>query len=223
MQIISKLKMMGADGVFTLLISNIIILLSFGITLIPALNRITKVALNSSHDPPDCECCFVFGLKLIHDHATEEFVLRLQRAYSIYLNNPSVKILILGGTTPNNSVSEARKGGVWLVQQGVPEELIQIEDQSLNTLENLKNARDLLEGCKSQACFISNRYHLYRLSCLAKQMSIAHTLCAAEERWVYSTAMLKQLCVEAYFVHWFEVGRFLSYMTANQKSIERIS
>lgn len=218
-----KLKMLGMDGLFTFVLSNIVIVLTLGISLLPALIKVVKTAAHSSCQGNDCEYLLVFGLKLLNNKVTESYVSRLRRAYDISLVNPQVNILILGGTTQGNSISEARKGEEWLVQQGASRKYIQTEDQSLNTLENLKNARRLFTHVGSNVCLITNRYHLYRISRLANGMSLAHSLCAAEGKWELSASTLGRTFIEAYYIHWYEIGRAWSYLTANKKSIERIS
>lgn len=218
-----KLKMLGMDGVFTFILSNAVIALTLGVTLIPSLIKVVKIAVASPCQENDSECLLVFGLRLLNDEVTKSYVSRLRRAHQIFLVNPQVSIFILGGATSGNSISEAMKGKEWLIQQGVSRQNIQTEDQSLNTLENLKNARRILTLTDSKICLVTNRYHLYRVSRLANGMSLAHSLCAAENEWRLSLSTLGSIFIETYYIHWYEVGRTWSYLTGNKKSIKRIS
>ena len=215
--------MLGMDGLFTFVLSNLFVCLTLGLSLLPSLLNVFRTATKTPHQASPSDYLLVFGLKLSNNTVSETYIHRLDRTRQLFIANSQAQILILGGTTPGNSVSEATKGREWLIDHGVPEGVIQTEDQSLNTLENLKNARKLLKSPSNSVCLITNRFHLYRVSRLASGMSLIHTLCAAEETWNLSISTLIRLWVEACYIHWYEVGRAWTIITKNKKSMNRIS
>ena len=60
---------------------------------------------------------------------------------------------------------------------------MQLESESRDTLQNLRNARVMLgEGMRSRVTLLSSRYHLARCALFARQLGYDWELCAAEPR-----------------------------------------
>lgn len=132
-------------------------------------------------------------------------------------------ILILGGITAGNRISEAEKGKLYLTNHGVQADDILTEDRSLNTLENLKHARPIINDYIETPVVITNRFHLARCSALAQGMRVKLGLCAAEEELFLSFITMIRILLESYYLHWYEIGKRWSYWTSNKKSLARIS
>ena len=90
---------------------------------------------------------------------------RLDKAILVYSKDPSpTKLIPSGGKGSDESVSEAEAMKRYLLEQGIPESDIIMEDKSTTTLENLKFSKDIIdsrEGRKYTALVTSN-YHVYR-------------------------------------------------------------
>ncbi len=90
---------------------------------------------------------------------------RIDKAILVYSTDPSPTILIpSGGQGGDETVSEARAMADYMLEKGIPESDILLEDQSKTTLENLRNCKALIdsrEGRKYTALVTSN-YHVYR-------------------------------------------------------------
>ena len=90
---------------------------------------------------------------------------RLDKAISVYQKDPTPPVLIpSGGKGSDEQLSEAEAMGTYLLDKGIPEEMIIKEDQSKTTLENLKNSKAIIDaqpGPKYTALVTSN-YHVYR-------------------------------------------------------------
>lgn len=116
----------------------------------------------------------VLGEKLTKDGAPSKVLEnRLEMAVS-YLNRQQfnyhhMPLVIVSGadTATDSDVSEARKMADYLINQGIPEEYILIEDQARNTHENFIYAKELMQAHSrhletSKAVFVTSSYHLYR-------------------------------------------------------------
>ena len=90
---------------------------------------------------------------------------RVDKAISVYRKDPTPpKLIPSGGKGPDETISEAEAMKRYLLEQGIPEEDIILEDQSATTYENLVNSARILkagEGNKYTALVTSN-YHVYR-------------------------------------------------------------
>jgi len=218
----SYIRMLQGDGLFTLLLSNVVLTVTLCIPLFFCFRRVLLVAQEATSDSASGELLVILGLCLKDNCATDGFIARLDRGVQLYQKAGNKKVLLLGGITKGNTVSEAECGRTYLLSQGVLEEDIYIEGQSRNTLENLHFARPVIKSWRS-IVFISNRYHLARCSLLAQGLGLEHQLCAAECKFHMSPEMLFRLVTEAYYCHWYMTGKYWSILTKNRKSLDRIS
>ncbi len=216
-------RILQRDGIVTLLLSNGLLLLSAGISLLPLLWHILRVAASTPHTSHRHTLFVVFGHKLHRDTLSDDYRLRLERAHQLHTRHPEASFLIVGGTSAGNRFSEAAAGRDRLMAAGIPGNLIDTEDQSRHTLENLKNARACWDRYDTPPVLITNRYHLARTSTLARGMGLEHTLCAAEREMRCSPRLATQLLLEAYYLHWYWVGRYWSTLMRNRHSLSRIS
>ncbi len=222
----SKLRLghLGADGVLTLLLSCLLIICTLGLSWAIAFMRVYLMASRTTTQVKPHDWILVLGKRLLGATVTLEYATRLSRAENIYKADDCSRIMILGGYTSEGPFSEARQGLNYLLQRGLPAADIYTEDRSRHTLENLRNARDLMDGSvEKPLTLITSRYHLARSHALAAGFGLPHQLCAAEERLEPAVPLFWKMCVEAFFLHWYWVGRYWSLLTRNHKSLARIS
>lgn len=159
--------------------------------------------------------CLVFGKKLRLDQPDIEYRARLDRL----LQCGSQNAILMGGQT-GGSISEAQAGYDYLLARGFDTECLYLEIDSQNTLENLKNARQLLT--RQNTVIISNRYHLARCSALATSLGIGHQLCAAENSFRCNPENLLKCLLETFYLHWFYSGKGWALLTRNHRMLEKL-
>ena len=95
---------------------------------------------------------------------------RLDKALSYLEDHPDLTIVVSGGQGPDEHISEAQCMYDYLTAHGVDGEQILLEDQSSNTVENLRNSAVLLaeEGydLSGGVVVVSNGFHLTRVRML---------------------------------------------------------
>jgi uncharacterized SAM-binding protein YcdF (DUF218 family) len=166
----------------------------------------------------------VLGARLNKDKLSHDFRLRLQRARQLAAENSTRHVWILGGKTGGNTRTEAEAGAEFLNSQGIPSARVSIENGSQHTLENLHRARAAIPSSALRECIlVSNRYHLARAAALAAGLGFEPKLCAAEEQLARNPRTFLQLLREAYYLHWYRVGKKWSQWTGHRRSLERIS
>ena len=99
---------------------------------------------------------------------------RLDTALDYWEAHPEVTVVVSGGQGSNEPTSEARCMADYLMDGGVPEDQILLEDRSHNTKENLLYSRELLasEGIQveqADVLVVSNGFHLTRTRMLAER------------------------------------------------------
>jgi uncharacterized SAM-binding protein YcdF (DUF218 family) len=169
------------------------------------------------------ELVLIPGMRLSAGKPNHDFCLRLERARLVHQRSGS-QLLIMGGVTGEATLSEAAAGQRLLVAQGISSSVLQLEDSSRNTLENLRNVREKISAENiARYALISNRYHLARCQALANGLGMSPRLCAAEEHFQAPPSSWPRLMLEAYYLHWYHTGKLWSRLTGNSHSLARIS
>lgn len=220
-QHIQRLAVLGPDGFGTLLLSIILILASFGASYLWVLLWVYRVARRTPAQFTSTGYLLVPGARLENGRASHDFQLRLERVLQLHRRGP---IIVMGGVTSAESVSEAAIGRDFLTARGIPAEDIKIEDSSLNTLENFRVTRAWIgRSLADPVVIVSNRYHLARCAIVAHGFGIPARLCSAESRLVLNAHTIVRLLWETKFVHWYWVGRTWARLTSNEKMLNRVS
>ncbi|OPJ62775.1 YdcF family protein [Clostridium oryzae] len=87
------------------------------------------------------------------------------------------KIIVSGGQGKGEEISEAEAMADYLISKGCPKEDILMENKSRNTFENLLFSKAIMEqyGGKKNSIFVTNNYHVFRASILARKVKIKRT------------------------------------------------
>ena len=100
---------------------------------------------------------------------------RVDRAIKVFRRGKGRAYLIpSGGQGPDEKISEAEAMRAYLLEKGIPEDKIILEDKSMSTEENLlysKRIIDSREG-KKRIALVTSSYHVYRCLLLAESLGI---------------------------------------------------
>ena len=128
--------------------------------------------LRRSYRPSDC--LIVLGARVRPDgtpsHTLEN---RCRAALEVWRREQRLAVIVCGGRGEDEPATEASVMRGFLVKAGVPAAHIFSEDTSTNTLENLRNARRIMEArglCR--AAVITSDYHLTRALWIAGDLGI---------------------------------------------------
>lgn len=134
---------------------------------------------------------------------------RLNHGIRLYENGFADCILITGGLTPGNEHSDAWIAGQYVLEQGVPETAILLEERSTITQENLEYAKEIMdaEGLAT-AIVVSDPLHMKRAMVMAKDYEI-EALSSPTPTTRYQTwkSKLPFLCREVFFYVGYQIYR----------------
>lgn len=99
---------------------------------------------------------------------------RLDAAADYLKVNPGTTVIVSGGQGSNEPVSEAEGMKGYLMNLGISEERILMEDTSTNTNENLINSSTLLDKANDRVVLVTNNFHIFRACGIAKHQGYAH-------------------------------------------------
>ncbi|UTR07417.1 YdcF family protein [Alkalihalobacillus sp. LMS6] len=115
---------------------------------------------------------------------------RLDRGVYFYHMQKNVaappKIIVSGGRGEDELISEAEAMKAYLIKKNIPPQQIILEDRARNTYENFLFSKKLMEQSKSlKLVFITNHFHVFRSSLLAKQLAMPAEGIGSPTAWYF--------------------------------------
>ncbi len=150
-----------------------------------AQGQIKKVA--SRKTPQNISYLIVLGAKVNGTTMSLSLLYRAQAALTYLQDNPETIVIATGGKGEGEWITEAEAIQNFLLENGIHQERILIEDQSTTTLENLTFAKDLFDV--KEAVIVSNDFHLFRAIKNAQSLSIKAYPLAAKTPQTVKTKM----------------------------------
>ena len=99
---------------------------------------------------------------------------RLEEALAYWEDHPDITIVVSGGQGPNEPTTEARAMADYLMEGGVAEDQLLLEEGSHNTNQNLRGSLAVLEEAgidpSDGVILVSNGFHLTRARMLAERI-----------------------------------------------------
>jgi uncharacterized SAM-binding protein YcdF (DUF218 family) len=211
------------DGIWTFLLTLLLLPVGFGIPLLICVVHVYRTARTQTSQ------CYtthvlVFGKRLVNQQIDDDYKQRLDKAFEYLQTNPEARLLLVGGVASGQTVSEAQAGKNYLLNLGIKAYRLKLEQESQNTLENLQHARRLLEQDNAfPITLISNRYHLARINTISTSLSMSHQLCACEEKFHFKVHLLPRLIMEGWYILWFHTGKSWSRLIRSQRMLSRVT
>lgn len=133
----------------------------------------------------------IHGCGLIDGHVVSPLLAsRVDKAIHVY-NKAKTKPIIIpsGGRGSDETVSEAQAMKDYLLEHGIPESDIYMEDESTTTMENLANCKKYIDsragGKKPHIALVSSNYHIYRCLLYAEKLKMKCIGIGAPVAWYY--------------------------------------
>ena len=149
---------------------------------------------------------------------------RLDKAIRVF--NKSVSscyIVVSGGQGADEKVSEAEAMHTYLIDKGIKNHQIILEDKSVNTFENMRNSFEIIKrrGGRMRIAVVTSNFHVYRALLLCQSLDIpAIGIGAPIALYFWPSAMIREyvaLCkhyLKGYLLGWFIfVGFFLTVLS----------
>ena len=210
------------------LVTLLTLLLSAGLVWLGYLVHVCRVAARSPLQPPRRMIVLVFGRQLVRDAPGPDYRQRLRRALALVEQRHTDHLLLLGGYS-GGTQSEAAAGEDWLRRHGLAGAVrMELEQDSVDSLENLRHARQLLRidsatGELPPVALLTSRYHLARCGMLARRLGFDGQPVAAESALSLRPRTLGRLLIEARYLMWIDVGARWAALTGNRRMAERLS
>lgn len=142
---------------------------------------------------PGADYCVILGAQWKINGPSEVLRRRLDRAIEYLNENPGTIAIVSGGQGPDEVMSEAAGMRQYLVNAGIAEDRILMEDRSTNTRENLAFSAALFDKDNSSTVIVTNNFHVFRAVKIAeKQGYRAEGLAADSVIWMLPNNLLRE-------------------------------
>lgn len=117
----------------------------------------------------------VLGCGIRGERVSVGLAKRLNKAAEYYEKNPDCTIIVSGGQGPQEDIPEALAMKRYLVDKGIDESKIVMEDKSTSTITNFRNSHEIMKELNlpdDSVVFVTNGYHVYRAASYAKAQGL---------------------------------------------------
>lgn len=136
----------------------------------------------------------VLGAQVYESGPSKALQYRLEEAVDYLNENPDTICIVSGGQGANEPFSEARGMADYLISRGIDESRLLLEDQSENTVANIRNSMEFIDPEKDSVGIVTNNFHVFRAMGIAKKQGIVHVegISANSDAWYLPNNMFRE-------------------------------
>ena len=135
-----------------------------------------KVIIGSMiHTAGEADYAIVLGLALENGKPAPDLLSRLDTAQNYLEMYPEARLILTGGNADENGRLEADVMHDILIEQGVPEDRMILEEQAQTTIENFRNIAGIV-STDEPVVMISSGYHMDRAVRIARENDFTHVM-----------------------------------------------
>lgn len=139
----------------------------------------------------------VLGLALENGKPAPDLLRRLDTAQAYLKQYPEAQLILTGGNADESGRTEADVMWDILIERGVPEDRLIVEDQARSTVENFANIAKMITP-DEPVVMISSNYHMDRAVRTAKHNGFSHVmrLPAPSGFWEFGANMMSEVILD---------------------------
>ncbi len=137
----------------------------------------------------------VLGCKVRGEEPSLMLRQRIMTAYRYLDQNPSAMCIVSGGQGADELISEAESMKRVLVEQGISEDRIILEDRSTGTDENIRFSIEKMNeyGMSGSVTIVTNEFHQLRAKLIADKYGLeSYSVSARTSLWLLPTYWLRE-------------------------------
>jgi len=170
---------------------------------------ISMVLCNISRPKKNQDYIIVLGCWISNGKVTPILARRMDKAIAFYnqqkkLHTPP-KLVLSGGKGPDETCSEAEAMRTYALEQGIPDEHLLLESNSVSTLENMKFSKEIMDkdsGGKPYQCIYStNNYHVFRSGIYARKSGLKINGIGAKTAFYYLPNAILREYIAYIYIH----------------------
>lgn len=180
----------------------------YGVTLIQVMSTA------QSRDSSQVDVIIVLGVAQYDGRPSPQLAARLDHVVTLWNDDVAPTIVVTGGKQPGDRFTEAEASQIYLVDRGVPADVVLMEDQGTTTFESLDAvakilaAADLGHDGRFEVVVVTDPYHAYRSKLTAEEVGLKAHVSSTPTSVVTGWTSLRRQVVEAAGV---SVGRIVGF------------
>ena len=140
----------------------------------------------------------VLGAGVTNGKVSKVLQNRLDACIDYYHKNDKINIVVSGGLTRTKDGTEAEAMAQYLIDNGIPKDIVILEDRSQSTLENYNFTKQILEKENikhNSIVFVTNDFHIYRAKKYAVYCGFdeAHALSTKTDLFTFVPAVTREV------------------------------
>ena len=140
----------------------------------------------------------VLGAGVTNGKVSKVLQNRLDACINYYHKNNDINIVVSGGLTRLKDGTEAEAMAQYLFDNGIPKDIVILEDKSQSTLENYRFTKQILENQNinyNSIVFVTNDFHIYRAKKYAEYCGFenAHALSTKTDLFTFVPALTREV------------------------------
>jgi len=188
----------------------VVLFVYYGVTLIQVMSAAR------SHDSPQVDAIVVLGVAQYDGRPSPQLAARLDHVVTLWNDDVAPSVVVTGGNQPGDRFTEAEASRDYLIDRGVPEEVILMEDEGSTTYESLDAVAVLLQGLRSgsgdgdrvEVVVVTDPYHAYRSKLTAQEVGLKAHVSSTPTSVVTGWTSLRRQVIEAAGV---SLGRIVGF------------
>ncbi len=150
----------------------------------------------------------VMGAAQYDGRPSPQLAARLDQAVELWNDGLAPQVVVTGGKQEGDRFTEASASARYLVDRGVPESVIVLEDAGSTTHESLAGARALLDESVVTVLVVTDPYHALRSRLTAEEVGFTAYVSPAPDSVVGGSTELRRELAEAAGV---AIGRIIGF------------
>ena len=126
-------------------------------------------------DPAEADRTVVLGMALENGQPNTDLLHRVDTAAAWAKEHPGADVIVTGGNPGENGLTEAAVMRELLLERGIEDGRIILEDQASDTKQNFANVAKLIDPAEP-IVLITSDYHMDRAAGIAKDVGFTHVL-----------------------------------------------
>lgn len=139
-----------------------------GVILFAAVEGLILSQYNAS-PAPGADYVIILGAQWKPQGPSNVLQRRLDQAIPYLNENPDTIVIVSGGQGSNEPISEAAGMRQYLVDVGISDDRILLEDKSTNTWENMVFSGTMLDRENDRVVIVTNNFHMFRALQIARK------------------------------------------------------
>jgi uncharacterized SAM-binding protein YcdF (DUF218 family) len=150
----------------------------------------------------------VMGAAQYDGRPSPQLAARLDHALELWPEGLAPTIVVTGGNQPGDRFTEAEASARYLLDRGVPEEAILLEEAGSSTYESLRNVSALVGGSVESVLIVTDPYHALRSRLTAEEVGFRAYVSPTPSSVVSGATELQRELAEAAGV---AIGRVIGF------------